>query len=96
MNLNSTPPSEYEGRSIEDITEDIMGIELPQYSRRKLEMFDAAEKYYKVLEEAENTKQNNEQEIEQLKQKLDELSMPFSDNLAYHAFLKLERLARGI
>ncbi|MEA5467710.1 AAA family ATPase [Spirulina sp. 06S082] len=96
INLNSSSPSEYEGRSIEDIVEDIMGIELPQYSRRKLKMFNAAEEYYKVLEEAENIKEYNQQELERLKQKLDEVSMPFSDNPAYHAFLKMERLARGI
>jgi predicted ATP-binding protein involved in virulence len=96
INLNSSPPSEYEGRSIEDIIEDIMGIDLPQYSRRKLAMFRAAEEYYRVLEDAENIEPDHQKEIDKLKQKLDELSMPFSDDPAYHAFLKMERLARGI
>ena len=96
INLNSSPPSEYEGRSIEDIIEDIMGIELPQYSRRKLAMLNAAEDYYRVLEEAENLGQDKQEELNGLKQKLDELSMPFSDDPAYHAFLKMERLARGL
>lgn len=96
INLNSSPPSEYEGRSIEDIIEDIMGIELPQYSRRKLAMLNAAEEYYRVLQEAESLGQDKQEELDVLKQRLDELSMPFSDNPAYHAFLKMERLARGL
>ncbi|WP_252179255.1 AAA family ATPase [Endozoicomonas sp. 4G] len=32
----------------------------------------------------------------QLKQELDELSAPFSDNVAYHAFLEMERAASGL
>jgi predicted ATP-binding protein involved in virulence len=96
INLNSSPPSEYESRSIEDIIEDIMGIDLPQYSRRKLAMLHAAEEYYRVLEEAEDIEPERQKELDNLKQKLDELSMPFSDNPAYHAFLKMERLARGM
>jgi predicted ATP-binding protein involved in virulence len=96
INFNASPPAEYEGRSIEDIIEDIMGIELPQYSRRKLAMLNAAEDYYRVLEEAENLGQDKKEELDVLKQRLDELSMPFSDNPAYHAFLKMERLARGL
>jgi hypothetical protein len=30
-----------------------------------------------------------------LKRKLDKLSAPFSDNVAYHAFLEMERIAAG-
>lgn len=96
INLNSSPSSEYKGRSIEDIIEDIMGIELPQYSRRKLAMLKAAEEYYQVLEEAVNIGESNSQYLEVLKKRLDELSLPFSDNPAYHAFLTMERMARGI
>jgi hypothetical protein len=73
-----------------------MGIELPQYSRRKLAMLKAAEEYYQVLEEAANLENGDQQRLEILKQKLDELSLPFSDNPAYHAFLNMERLAKGV
>jgi predicted ATP-binding protein involved in virulence len=96
INLNDTPYSEYEGQSIEDIAEDIMGIELPQYSRRKLAMLKAAEEYYQVLQEAANLENGDQQRLEILKQRLDELSLPFSDNPAYHAFLNMERLAKGV
>ena len=96
INLNDTSYSEDEGKSIEDIAEYIMGIELPQYSRRKLAMLKAAEEYYQVLEEAANLENGDQQRLEILKQKLDELSLPFSDNPAYHAFLNMERLAQGV
>ena len=96
INLNDTPYSEYEGQSIEDIAEYLMGIELPQYSQRKLSMLKAAEEYYKVLQEAESCVQNDPIRLEKLKERLDELSLPFSDNPAYHAFLNMERLAKGV
>jgi len=32
------------------------------------------------------------EEVRKLRAKLDELSTPFADNLAYHAFLEQERL----
>jgi hypothetical protein len=59
-------------------------------------MLNAAEEYYRVLQEAESLGQDKQEELDVLKQRLDELSMPFSDNPAYHAFLKMERLARGL
>jgi hypothetical protein len=56
-------------------------------------MMEAAQEYYQVLEQAENV---SEEEVEKLKYRLDELSMPYSDDPAYQAFLKMERLARGL
>lgn len=53
----------------------------------------AAQEYYQVLEQAENVP---EEEVERLKRKLDELSIPYSDDPAYQGFLKMERLARGL
>jgi predicted ATP-binding protein involved in virulence len=88
INLNDTPYSEYEGKSIEDIAEDIMGIELPQYSRRKLAMLKAAEEYYQALN---SINKNNQKEVEELKERLDQLIVPFSDDPAYHAFLNMKR-----
>jgi len=35
-------------------------------------------------------------QVEALKRRLDELSAPFSDNVAYHAFLEMEREAAGL
>lgn len=88
-----SPEGEYSNKSIEDIVEDIMGIEVPQRSHRYQEMYFAAKEYYKVLQEAENVSLEKKEE---LKRKLDELSAPFSDNPAYHAFLEMERMAAGL
>ncbi len=87
------PAKEYAGKSIEDITEDIMGVDMPQRSRRHQEMYDAAKEYYTILQE---TPKADPQKKEELKKKLDELSAPFSDNVAYHAFLEMERMATGL
>ncbi len=91
------PTKEYAGKSIEDITEDIMGVDMPQRSKRHQEMYDAAKEYYKILQETPKADaQNDPQKKEELKRKLDELSAPFSDNVAYHAFLEMERMAAGL
>ncbi|MDJ0580636.1 AAA family ATPase [Crocosphaera sp.] len=84
---------EYENKSIEDIGENVMGIENIQRSEKYQEMMRVAEEYYKVLQEAKNS---NSQQVKQLKQKLDELIEPYSDDVAYHAFLKMERQAAGL
>jgi len=83
---------EYQDKSIEDITEDVMGVDLPQMSKRRLAMKEAAIEYYKLLEEGKNA---SEEKKKELKDKLNKLSEPFSDNVAYHAFLEMERIAAG-
>ena len=42
----------YSDRPIEDIVENLMGIPLPQRSQRYQEMYNAAQVYYQVLQEA--------------------------------------------
>ncbi|WP_019500114.1 AAA family ATPase [Pseudanabaena sp. PCC 6802] len=86
-------PGEYYNKSIEDIAEDVMGVELPQHSERWQDMMKAAEEYYRVLQASQEA---SPEEVERLKVKLDELSMPYSDDPAYHAFLKMERTAAGL
>ncbi len=84
---------EYKNKSIEDIGEYVMGIENIQRSERYQEMMKVAEEYYRLLEES---KKADSDRIKQLKQKLDELIEPYSDEVAYHAFLKMERMAAGL
>ena len=93
INLGSQPPEEYHDKSIEDIAENVMGVELPQKSERYLEMMKAAEEYYRVLQEAKDA---SLEQIEELKSRLDELTIPYSDDPAYQAFLKMEREAAGL
>ncbi|MGL4500210.1 MAG: AAA family ATPase, partial [Planktothrix sp.] len=93
LNLDPQESSEYYDQSIEDITENVMGVKLPQKSERFLKMKAAAKEYYAVLEESQDASPERK---EQLKTKLDELSMPYSDNLAYHAYLEVKREAAGM
>jgi len=87
------PADSYSDRSIEDIVEEIMGVEVPQRSERYMQMYEAAKKYYEALERAKDA---DPEEKRRLKAVLDQLSAPFSDNVAYHAFLEMKRLAAGL
>lgn len=84
---------EYYKKSIEDITEDVMGVDLPQQSERWKKMMEAAEEYYRVLQEAQGA---SSEHVEKLKQRLDELTLPYRDDPAYQAFLNMEREAAGL
>lgn len=87
------PEEKFSNRAIEDIVEGVMHVAVPQRSERYQEMFDAAKEYYNVLQGASDA---DEQQKEDLKTRLDELTAPFSDNVAYHAFLEMERVAAGL
>lgn len=84
---------EYAGKSIEDITEDEMGVPLPQRSKRNAEMVEAAKEYYAALESSQHL---GKQDLEKLKMRLDELLMPYRDDPAYVAFLEMQRAAAGL
>lgn len=86
------PADEYSNRSIEDIVEEVMGVDVPQRSERYQKMYEAAKEYYRILQQGNNANPDLQQE---LKIDLDKLSAPFSDNVAYHAFLEMERIAAG-
>jgi hypothetical protein len=81
-------PAPYKNRSLEDITEDVMGIPFPQRSERYEAMIRAATEYYETLERLPEAMP---EEIAPLKRKLDELSEPFSDDPAFTAFLAYQR-----
>ena len=55
-------------------------------------MLKVAEEYYECLAQA---KKATTEELVQLKQRLDALMLPFSDDPAYQAFLKMQRAAAG-
>ncbi len=79
----------YENKSLEDVAEDVMGVAIPQRSARLQKMYEVAKQYYAKLKELKGA---SSEELEKLKNALDELSAPFSDDVAYHAFLEMERL----
>lgn len=87
------PGHAFSNRAIEDIVESVMGVALPQRGERYQRMYEAAQAYYTLLAQVP---QADEAARQALKARLDELSAPFSDNVAHHAFLEMERLAAGL
>ena len=79
--------------SIEDITEFVFGVNVPQRSRHLQEMYDTAQQYHQLLKQTDGA---SDTEKAELKAKLDALTARFSDDVAYHAFLEMERIAAGL
>ncbi|MDB9308595.1 AAA family ATPase [Aphanizomenon sp. CS-733/32] len=90
-NPDLIPAAEYENKNIEYITENVMHVPHPYRNERYQQMMETAERYYQMLENANNS---SPEELEKLKTELDELIEPYSDDVAYHAFLKMKRLAK--
>ncbi len=93
INLDTDISGTIEGRSLEDVAEDHLGVENVYWSIRRKNMFEAAKKYYAVLEEAKDA---DPDELDRLKQELDELSQPYTGNVAFAAFLESKRIAAGL
>lgn len=87
------PAEHYHHKSIEDIAEEVQGVVIPQRSQRYLDMMAVAEEYYSLLRHSTAEQQGNDQLLE-LKRRLDELVMPFSDDPAFQALLKQERILK--
>lgn len=87
INLDPDEFGEYSDKSIEDIAETVMGVDLPQKSERYREMMHAAEVYFRLL----RASGDNAAELAAAEQRLNELSVRFGDNPAFQALLKLER-----
>ena len=93
LNLDDPNAEDFRNKSVEDITEEVQGVELPQRSQRWMDMMKAAEEYYALLKQTDGKLPG---ELQELRRKLDELSLPFSDDPAYQALLKSERVAAGL
>lgn len=78
---------EYSNRSVEDIAENVMGVAVPQKSKRYLDMFAAAKEYYRALDASDGSHANEER----LRSHLDELTFPFRDDAAFMAYLEFQR-----
>ncbi len=90
INLNPEEFGEYADKSIEDIAENVMGVEVPQKSERYLQMMAAAEEYFRLLRSPGALASD----VQAVEVKLNELSAPFSDDPAFQALLKLERVTQ--
>jgi hypothetical protein len=93
INLDNPEAEDFTNKSFEDISEEVQGVELPQRSQRFLNMFHAADEYYRLLREVPNA---SAAEKQRLSEKLDALILPYSDDPAYQALLKLQREAAGL
>jgi predicted ATP-binding protein involved in virulence len=89
ISLDKSIDIEYSGESIEDIAEDVMGVEIPQYSKHKQAMYEAAAKYFAAL-----SKVSTQENLEELKVELDLLSTKYGDNVAYYAFIEQKYYAK--
>ena len=93
LNLDNAEANDFADKSVEDIAEEVQGVAIPQRSQRFIDMMAAAERYYAKLREGPT---KSDEQLEQLKQELDRLILPFSDDPAYQAFLRMQRTASGI
>lgn len=90
INLDPEEFAEYADKSIEDIAEHVMGVDLPQKSERYRQMMEAAEEYFRLLRESGP----HATSIDAAERRLNELAAPFSDDPAFQALLKVERATR--
>ncbi len=80
---------EYSGKGIEDIAEDVMGIEVPQRSERHVRMMAAAENYFRLLRDSDATPSA----IAEAEARLHETTERFGDDPAFQALIAAERAA---
>jgi len=92
INLDKATDSDFFRKSIEEIAEIEMGVPDVERSQRFKDMMKVAERYYQLLEEGKSSEDDTQ--VKQIKAELDQLSMLYSDDPAYTAFLNMERLAR--
>ena len=90
ITLDQPLDSEYSGESIEDIAEDVMGVEMAQYSEKKRKMYKAAQNYLKALERAES-----QEDLDALRNEMNRLEAVYSENPAYLALIEQENLVKA-
>lgn len=90
ITLDRQLESEYSGESIEDIAEDVMGVEMVQYSIKKRKMYEAAKNYFDALKEAKKP-----EELEKLRQQMDVLKASYSENPAYLALMEQKYIVKA-
>lgn len=89
IGLDEILDEEYSGQSIEDIAEGIMNVPTPRYSEKKLKMYEAAEAYFKAVQEGDA-----ERDLAKLKEQMDLLTAQYSDNPAYCALIRQKYLEK--
>ncbi len=80
---------DYSGESIEDIAEEIMEVKLPQYSEKKVRMYEAATEYFDALKGSKS-----EKDINMLYDRMMKYEAEYSDNPAFLASMRLKYAER--
>ena len=91
LNMDNAEASDYADKSVEDIAEQLQGAGEQTRSERYKAMMEAAEEYYRALQQVDTVPPD---QLQELKDRLEELASRFSDDPAYQAILKVEREAR--
>ncbi len=89
ISMDGVVKEEYYDQSIEDIAEDIMGVENPQYSNERQKMYELAEEYFCNL-----SKVKGEDDLKKIKEELNFLTVRYGNNPAYYAFLNQKYLEK--
>lgn len=70
--------------SIEDIAEELQKVHNPQWSKSRQKMFEVASKYYKALQEGNDTPE--------MKKELDTFMKPFAKDTAFYSIIEQEKI----
>ncbi len=90
LNVLGTRPEsyDYKGKSIDEISEEVMSVESAVKSQRQIKMRAVTEAYFQKLQQSE---QAEPQELERLSQELDQMLDEYSDDEAFVTFLQMEK-----
>lgn len=88
QSLGSELLPDFANRGIEEIAVKVMRIEDPEVSLRYLELLDVAKQYYATLEE---TRDAVGVRLQELKDRLEQLSSRYARNPAFQAYLEMKR-----
>lgn len=75
--------------SLEDIAEFLQDVPDPAWSIKKKDMYESAKEYFDLL--SKMTPETNQNELNQIRERLNLLGKAYSDNVAYTAFLEQKR-----
>jgi hypothetical protein len=92
VDLDGRGPAMPSRMSVEDIAEEILGVRVPQRSKRFQDMQKAATEIMTLIRAGAP----DPAQKELLKARLDEKMMPFSNDPAWTAVMRLERVAAGL
>lgn len=91
INLDRPTDLNLQNLGIEEISEGVMGI-AHKKSKAFTDMEEVAARYFELVNEGRSTEDS--EELQRIKNELDEMLIPFSEDPAFTAQLKMERLAK--